>query len=103
MFRLTKAAADQVRRAAEQIGTSGMALRLVARHQASGGIEYLMGFDEVKDDDIRFQSEGVHILIAPEYAPLLNETVMDFVKMEAEARQFIFLNPQDPEYVPPKE
>lgn len=103
MFKLTPAAADQVRRAAEQIGTSGMDLRLAARHQANNnGIDYLMGFDEVKEDDIRFQSEGVYILIAPEYAPLLNETVMDFVEMEPGVRQFIFLNPQDPEYVPPQ-
>jgi len=103
MFRVTEAAATQVRRAAEQSGTEGMALRLAAEKKANGSIDYLMGFDEVKEDDIRFQSEGVDIVMAPEHVPLLDETVMDFVKLEEGGHQFIFLNPKDPEYIPPQE
>lgn len=101
MFRLTKAAADQVRHAATQGGTEGMVLRLAAQQKVNGSIEYLMGFDEVKEDDIRLQSEGVEIVMAPEHVPLLDETMMDFVELEEGQHQFIFLNPKDPEYVPP--
>jgi len=103
MFRLTEAAAAQVRRAAEQSGTEGMALRLAAKQQANGSIDYLMGFDEVKEDDIRFQSEGVEVVMVPEYISLLDDTLMDFVELEEGGCQFIFLNPKDPEYIPPKD
>jgi len=103
MFKLTKAAADQVKSAAEQSGITDLSLRLAAQRQPNGGIEYIMGFDENKDEDIRFKSEGVNILIAPEYAILLDEAIMDFVELEPGMHQFIFLNPKDPTYVAPKE
>jgi iron-sulfur cluster assembly protein len=103
MFQLTKAAADQVRVAAAQSGAEGMALRLAAQRKPNGAIDYLMGFDEVDDDDVCIRSEGVDIVIALEFVPLLDVAMMDFVEMEEGGRQFIFLNPKDPEYVPPIE
>jgi iron-sulfur cluster assembly protein len=102
MFKVTEAAADQVRRAAQQSGTEGMALRLAARQKADGSIDYLMGFDDAKEDDIRFNTEGVEIIMAPEDAPLLDQTVMDFVELDEGQHQFIFLNPKDSGYVPPQ-
>lgn len=103
MFRLTGAAAEQVRKAAHQSGAEGMALRLAARQQSGGAIEYRMGFDECGDEDIRFSSEGVEILMAPEDVPLLSEAVMDFVELEPGQFQFIFINPKDANYSPPTE
>lgn len=101
MFKVTPQAAEQVKVAAEQGGTAGMALRLAAQQRPDGSIDYRMGFDEGTEDDIRFQSEGVQIVMAPEYVPLLDSATLDFVEIEAGERQFIFLNPQDPTYVPP--
>lgn len=103
MFRLTESAARQVLQAARQAGTEGMALRLAAHREPDGAIDYLMGFDEVKDDDISFTSAGVEIVLAPEYVPLLDAAVMDFVTLHGGEQQFIFLNPKDPTYVPPRE
>jgi iron-sulfur cluster assembly protein len=103
MFKVTPAAAQQVKVAAEQGGTAGMALRLAAQKRTDGSIDYHMGFDEATDDDIRFDSEGVQIVIAPEYVPLLDTATLDFVELEPGDPQFIFLNPQDPTYVPPSE
>jgi len=102
MFKVTQAAAEQVKQAAHQGGTEGMALRLAASRQQDGSIDYKMGFDEITDDDIRFTSEGVEIVMAPEYVPLLDDATLDFVEIEAGERQFIFLNPKDPTYVPPQ-
>ena len=101
MFKVSEAAAAQVRQAAQQSGTEGMALRLAARQKPDGTIDYLMGFDEAKEDDIRFNSEGVDIVMAPEYVPLLDQTVMDFVALDEGQHQFVFLNPKDSAYVPP--
>lgn len=102
MFRMTPQAADQVRVAAEQGGTTGMALRLAAQKRPDGGIDYRMGFDEGTEDDIRFSSEGVQVVMAPEYVPLLDEATLDFVELEPGESQFIFLNPKDPDFVPPE-
>ncbi len=101
MFKVTEAAAEQVKHAAQQSGTEGMALRLAAKQNEDGSIEYLIGFDEAKDEDISFNSTGVDIVMAPEYGPLLDQATMDYVLLDEGDRQFIFLNPKDPTYVPP--
>jgi iron-sulfur cluster assembly protein len=103
MFKVTPQAAEQVRVAAEQSGTAGMALRLAAQQRPDGSIDYRMGFDEGTDDDIRFNTEGVEIVMAPEFVPLLDSATLDFVELEPGESQFIFLNPQDASYVPPAE
>jgi iron-sulfur cluster assembly protein len=101
MFKLTTAAAEQVLRAAKEGGTEGMSLRLAATQNQDGAIDYRMGFDAATEEDIRFQTEGVDIVMSPEDVPLLDETVMDFVEIEPGKPHFIFLNPKDPTYTPP--
>ncbi len=101
MFKVTQAAATQVKLAAQQGGTDGMALRLAAQQRPDGSIDYLMGFDEAAEEDIRVTSEGVDIVMAPEYVPLLDETLMDYVELEQGEHQFIFINPKDANYSPP--
>jgi iron-sulfur cluster assembly protein len=103
MFKVTPQAARQVKVAAEQGGTAGMALRLAAQQRPDGTIDYRMGFDEATEDDIRFSSEGVQIVMAPEYVPLLDAATLDFVELDAGDPQFIFLNPKDATYVAPSE
>lgn len=103
MFKLTATAAAQVVNAAQQGGTEGLSLRLAAQQKPDGSIDYRMGFDDATEDDIRFKSEGVDIVIAPEYVPLLDDTTMDFVEIEPGQHNFIFLNPRDANYAPPGE
>jgi iron-sulfur cluster assembly protein len=103
MFKVTPRAAEQVIEAAEQGGTTGMVLRLAAQQRPDGSIDYRMGFDEGTEDDIRFSSEGVQVVMAPEYVPLLDDATLDFVELEDGDSQFIFLNPKDATYVEPSE
>lgn len=104
MFKVTPNAAEQVISAAQQSGTELMSLRLAANKHADGTFDYKMGFDTPTEDDIRFKSEGVDIVIAPEHVPLLDNTVMDFVVLEEGGDpQFIFINPDDANYSPPSE
>lgn len=102
MFKLTSAAANQVKIAAEQSGTEGMALRLAARENQDGSFAYNMGFDEISDEDVRINCEGVEVIMDPAFEKLLEEATLDFVELEEEGFQFVFLNPLDPTYVPPK-
>lgn len=103
MFKVTPRAAEQVIAAAEQGGTTGMALRLAAQQRPDGSIDYRMGFDEGTEDDISFRCEGVQVVMAPEYVPLLDAATLDFVELDAGEPQFIFLNPKDATYVEPSD
>ncbi len=103
MFRITPAAADQIRKAAQQGGTEGMALRLAVRENADGSLSYKMGFDEAADSDLRLVSEGIEVVMDPRFQEKLEECTLDFVELEPGNWQFIFLNPADPHYVPPRE
>ena len=102
MFTLTESAVEQIKSAAAQGGTEGMALRLAAVKHDDGSFDYRMGFDHVSDEDISFKQSGVEIVMAPEYVPLIDETTLDFVEMDDGQHQFIFLNPKDANYVPPQ-
>ncbi len=100
MFKVTPSAADQVKNAAQQGGTEGMALRLAAQKHADGSFDYRMGFDEVSEDDIEVSCEGVKIVMAPEFVPLLDNTTLDFAQLDDGESQFIFINPDDSNYTP---
>jgi iron-sulfur cluster assembly protein len=103
MFKITPRAADQIRQAARQGGTEGMALRFAAQQKEDGSFDYLMGFDDAKDEDIQFDTEGVSVIMEPEHYSLLDETIMDFAELDDGEKQFIFLNPKDSNYCEPKE
>ncbi len=103
MFKITPRAADQIRQAAKQGGTEGMALRFAAQQKEDGSFDYLMGFDDAKDEDIQFDTEGVSVIMEPEHYSLLDEAIMDFAELDDGEKQFIFLNPKDSNYREPKE
>jgi len=103
MITITPQAAKQIRISAEQNESESMSLRLAAKKKDDGSFEYGMGFDEIGEDDVDVKSEGIAIIFAPEYGPMLNGMTIDFVEFEPGEYQFIFLNPNDPTYVPPIE
>jgi len=100
MITLTPAAIEQVKTAAAQSGTEGLALRLAARKSADGSIEYGMGFDEASDDDLAFKFGDVEVVMGGEYGPLLKGTTIDYVELEPGQFHFIFMNPNDANYQP---
>ncbi len=103
MLTITGQAIAQIRTAAEQGGADGMALRIAARRGHDGSIEYAMGFDEAQPGDARIALTGLEVLIAQASAELLQNVVLDYVEIEPGEHRFIFLNPNDPHYVPPHE
>lgn len=82
----------------------GMSLRIAAQHKPDGSIDYAMGFDDVgREDDLRYTSEDIEIVVSPADKDLLDGMVVDFVELEPGQPSFIFQNPNDPHYVAPKE
>jgi iron-sulfur cluster assembly protein len=103
MITITPEAASQIRLSAEQNKSSGMPLRIAATRNEDNSIHYGMGFDDAKEDDISVKSDDIEIVVSPVSAELLKNTVLDFVEIEPGKQQFIFMNPNDPGYVPPQE
>lgn len=100
MITVSKAAAEQILDSTKQGDSAGLKLRLAATKKDDGSIEYVMGFeDRDLDDDIFFDSEGVKIVVSAGCYELLKNTELDYVKLDdVEEMQFIFKNPNDPNY-----
>jgi len=103
MIKVTPAAAAQIKLSADQGKTEGMSLRIAASRNEDKSIHYGMGFDESKADDIKVEAGDIEIIVSSSSADLLKDTTIDFVELEPEKFQFIFMNPNDPNYSPPSD
>ena len=104
MISVTPAAARQIRASARQAKTEAMALRLAVTRNPDTSFHYAMGFDDTgRAGDPVFQSEGIDIVVSESSLELLNGTVVDYVELGPGEFGFIFLNPNDPNYTPPKD
>jgi len=101
MITLTRAAAKEIKSHAHQGDMEELGLRLAASRGEDGGLHYRMGFDEITLSYLVVSSSGVDVIIAQNDKPLLNGVVLDYVEMSPGEFQFIFMNPNDPHYVPP--
>ncbi|RKZ69944.1 MAG: iron-sulfur cluster assembly accessory protein [Gammaproteobacteria bacterium] len=103
MITVTPAAAAQIKLSADQGKTEGMSLRIAASRNDDNSIHYGMGFDDSKEDDITVTTEDIEIIVSTSSAELLKNTTIDFVELEPDKFQFIFMNPNDPAYKAPVE
>jgi iron-sulfur cluster assembly protein len=103
MITITSKAAVQIRKASEQADAGDMYLRLAARRDNDGSIEYGMGFDDMSANDQIYTSEGVDVLISDSCKDLLNGATLDFVEINPGQPEFIFINPNDPRHQSPQE
>nr|MDP2192224.1 iron-sulfur cluster biosynthesis family protein [Rhodoferax sp.] len=92
MFTLTSAAARQIQQTANSSGALEMALRIAAKVDADGSMQYGMGFDDPKDEDMKLDLDGVAVVIADESQELLADTVLDYVELEPGEFNFIFID-----------
>jgi iron-sulfur cluster assembly protein len=103
MIKITPRAARQIKLSAQQTKSEGMPLRIAASLNSDNSLHYGMGFDDSKQEDISITCEDIEIIVSPVSADLLKDTVLDFVELEPGNPQFIFMNPNDPNYKPPVE
>jgi len=103
MITITPQAAKQIRISSEEGDAKELALRIAVKKQEDGSFDYGMGFDEMNDDDLDVKSEGVQVIFAPQYGPMVKGMTIDFVELEDGQYHFIFLNPNDPSFIPPVE
>jgi len=101
MITVTPQAAEQIAKSAQQAGAGGACLRLAARLDDKGVLEYGMGFDDKADGDTKVDTDGVTILISSGSIELLTGATLDFVEINPGEWRFIFINPNDPSHKPP--
>ena len=102
MITITPQAAAQIRKAAEQADAEDMYLRLAAKRDEDGHIEYAMGFDDMGGQDQIYTSEGTDVLISESCKELLRNATLDFVEISAGIHEFIFINPNDTRHQSPR-
>lgn len=96
MIKITPTAAEQIlHQAGRQPDAGEMFLRIAAKLDDDGSIQYGMGWDPKSEHDISFTSEGIKVVVAPTCESLLSGATLDFVEINPGERQFIFINPND--------
>ena len=102
MIIVTPQAADEIRKAAAQAAVDEVCLRLAARLDARGAIEYGMGFDRKAEGDAQFECNDVKLVVSAACVELLSGSTLDYVEINPGERRFIFINPNDPSHKAPK-
>ena len=102
MITVTPAAAEQIRLSAKQGKMDGLPMRIAATRNPDGSLHYGMGFDDNRlQGDFHLSSEGIDLVVSGSSMLLLNGMTLDYVEIEPGTFQFIFMNPNDPNFTPP--
>jgi iron-sulfur cluster assembly protein len=90
---LTAAAAERVRSFLKSRG-SGIGLRVGIKKTGCSGFAYVVNYAEaIAPSDIVFDDHGVKVVVDPDSLPLIDGTVVDFVKQGLN-EAFKFSNPK---------
>lgn len=104
MISLSSAALQQIRQSADSGGLPSIPLRIAIKQLDDDSFHYAMGFDEQKlPGDSFFNFDGVDLVVSEHSKALADGMTIDFVELEPGKFEFIFLNPNDPGYVPPSD
>lgn len=96
MIEITPSAAEQIRIALSGAAEPGLALRVAARRDADGQIEYGMGLDERREQDEEVITEsGITLLVSPPSLEAVSGMVIDFVEIEPGQPRFVFYRRDD--------
>lgn len=102
MITITPQAAEQILKSAQQqADLKEVSLRLVARLDDKGTIEYGMGFDDESEGDTQVVAGDIKVLVAAGCVELLSGATLDYVELNPGEQRFIFINPNDPSHKPP--
>jgi len=105
MIKITDAAAKQIQLSLHNDDDEDLKLRIAATENSDGSLEYAMGLIvDVDEKDEEHAVNGIPLVVDGASRHLLDGMVIDFVEIDAgQPKNFIFLNPNDPNYVPPSD
>jgi iron-sulfur cluster assembly protein len=93
MITLTAEAAAQIRNAAQQSGAEGSAIRIAAKLDSDGEMQYGMGFDDEREHDVMVETAGITVLVSEHSKELLDGVTLDYVEIQPGVSTFVFLHP----------
>jgi iron-sulfur cluster assembly protein len=104
MISLTATALEQIKFSAREGDMGSLPLRIAIKKQEDGSFHYAMGFDEQRlPGDSFLNYDGADLVVSSGSKDLAEGLTIDFVELEPGKSEFIFLNPNDPSYIPPEE
>lgn len=92
MLNITPAAESQIKAVLTEQDEENLHLRIAAR-QTPQGIEFGMGLDEVREQDMNFHCDGFEVLVGPSSRDLLIGVTLDYVEYQPGDYRFIFIPP----------
>lgn len=99
MITVTPDAATQIQFSAKESGIQNAILRIAIKQLEDGSLHYAMGFDDaISDSDLRFETQGVELVIADSSQQYAQDMTIDYVELDNGEMNFIFLNPNDKNY-----
>jgi len=78
MITLTRQAAERLGAMRAELGKPAASVRLLVEEGGCSGMQYGMSFDDRKEGDAAFESEGVGIIIDPKSLEHLDGSLVDF-------------------------
>lgn len=104
MISLTPSAIEQIKQSIEQGENASIPLRIAIKTQDDGSFHYAMGFDEQRLPGDNFVNiDDISLVVSQASKDYAEGMTIDYVELEPGQWQFIFLNPNDPTYVPPRQ
>lgn len=92
MITVTENAAEQIMKVKGGMDNAALTLRIAAVGGGCSGYQYQMAFDEKNDDDTKFDTNGVSIIVDKQSLEALNGIEIDYVE-NLEGSSFVFNNP----------
>ena len=103
MISLTSAAIEQIKLSGNEGNPGAQPIRIAIKEQDDGSFHYAMGFDEQRlPGDTFLNFDGVDLVVSTGSKGLAEGMTIDYVALEPGKFEFIFLNPNDPTFVPPQ-
>tara|TARA_B100000989_G_scaffold137851_1_gene102441 strand:- start:280 stop:594 length:315 start_codon:yes stop_codon:yes gene_type:complete len=104
MINLTKEAQSIFKREISKEENKNLKLRVAAMRKEGDNFQYAIGFDDnVTQNDKILNVNEIEIVISNISLEICEGMTIDYVELEKNKFNFIFLNPKDPNYVEPKE
>ena len=103
MISLSATALEQIKLSSTQGDMGSLPLRIAIKEQDDGSFHYAMGFDEQRlPGDVFVNIEDISLVVSEASKAFAEGMTIDYVELEAGKQEFIFLNPNDPTYLPPR-
>jgi len=104
MINITEEAQSIFKREIAKEENKNFKLRIAAMKKDGDSFQYAVGFDEnITKNDKVLSINDIEIIISNMSFEMCDGMTIDYVELEKNKFNFIFLNPKDPNYVEPKE